>query len=101
MTEYQKDFLGDENTEVYEAYVKKFQELAVVPVSSFVSDLNNLPALEEITSEYTANIYAVMSQYENFSSYQKALVGEESLEKYNQYVDKYKELTGETGEDAE
>ena len=42
-----------------------------------------------------------MSQYENFSSYQKALVNEESLKKYNQYVDKYKELTGETGEDAE
>ena len=101
MTAYQKEFLGDENTALYEAYVDKFQELAVVPVSNFISDLNNLPALEEITKEYTTNIYAVMTQYENFNSYQKALVGEESLEKYNQYVEKYNELIGETGEEAE
>ena len=101
MTAYQKDFLGDENTALYEAYVDKFQELAVVPVSSFISDLNKLPALDEITEDHTGTIYAVMTQYENFNSYQKALVGEESLGKYNQYVEKYNELTGETSEDAE
>ena len=101
MTDYQQEFLGKENTALYKAYLDKFQELAVVPVSNFISDLNKLPAIEEITKEYTTNIYAVMSQYENFSSYQKALVNEESLKKYNQYVDKYNELTGKTGEDAE
>ena len=103
MSDYQQEFLGEENTKIYKAYLEKFQELAVVPVSNFITDLNKLPAVEEITKEYTTNIYAVMSQYENFSSYQKALVNEESLEKYNQYVDKYKELTTENseGESAE
>ncbi|MBR4983690.1 MAG: flagellar hook capping protein, partial [Lachnospiraceae bacterium] len=35
MTDYQQDFLGEENTEIYKAYVEKFQELAVTPVSNF------------------------------------------------------------------
>ena len=101
MTKYQQDFLGEENTALYKAYLEKFQELAVVPVSNFISDLNKLPAMEEITEDHTGTIYAVMSQYENFNSYQKALVNEESLNKYNQYVDKYNKLTGKTDEDAE
>ena len=98
MTAYQQDFLGKENTAIYEAYVDKFQELAVIPVRGFITDLNNLPALEETTSEYTGAIYAVMSQYENFSSYQKSLVNEESMNKYNSYVEKYQELTTEETE---
>ena len=98
MTAYQQNFLGDENTAVYEAYVEKFQELAIVPVRGFITDLNNLPKLEEVTSEYTGAIYAVMSTYEGFSSYQKGLVNEESLEAYKAYVAKYQELTGEEAE---
>ena len=101
MSDYQQDFLGEENTALYKAYLEKFQELAVVPVSTFITDLNKLPAMEEITEDHTGTIYAVMSQYENFSSYQKALVNEETMKKYNQYVDKYNELTGGADEDAE
>ena len=100
MSSYQKDFLGEENTKIYEEYVKKFQELAVAPVSSFISDLNNLPALEEITKEHTGTIYAVMSKYNNFSTYQKGLINAESLAKYQTYADKYVELTGEVKEDS-
>ncbi|MBR4981458.1 MAG: hypothetical protein IKY94_02735, partial [Lachnospiraceae bacterium] len=95
MTDYQQDFLGEENTEIYKAYVEKFQELAVTPVSNFITDLNNLPALEEITSDHTGAIYAVMSKYENFSAYQKGLINKSSLESYNAYVEKYSELTAE------
>ena len=93
MTAYQQDFLGKENTAIYEAYVEKFQELAITPVRGFITDLNELPALDEITSEHTGAIYAVMSQYESFSSYQKGLVNEESLGTYKSYVEKYQELT--------
>lgn len=95
MSSYQQDFLGDENTKIYEEYVAKFQELAVVPISNFITDLNKLPSVDEITKDYTGAIYALMSTYENFSSYQKGLVNTESLEKYNAYVEKYKELTEE------
>lgn len=94
MTSYQKEFLGEENTAVYEEYVAKFQELAVTPISNFITDMENLPSVEEITEDYTGAIYALMNTYENFSSYQKSLVGEETLATYNAYVEKYNELTG-------
>ena len=98
MTSYQKEFLGKENTAVYEEYVKKFQEMAVAPIQDFITDLNKLPALDEITSDYTGTIYAVMSKYEKFSSYQKSLINKESMETYNAYADKYKELTTKEAE---
>ena len=98
MTGYQQDFLGDENTKIYKEYVGKFQELAVLPVSNFITDLNNLPAVEEVTSDHTGTIFAVMSKYEEFSTYQRGLINEESLKKYNTYVEKYKELTAEKNE---
>lgn len=100
MTSYQKDFLGKENTAVYEAYVEKFQELAVAPIQDFMQELSNLPALDEITADHTGTIYAVMSKYENFSSYQKGLINEETMETYNAYADKYKELTADKTEET-
>lgn len=100
MTDYQQDFLGEENTEIYNGYVEKFQELAVTPVSNFIADLNSLPALEDITADYTGAIYAVMSKYNGFSAYQKSLINEESLKTYNAYAEKYAELTGEVKEDS-
>lgn len=93
MTSYQKGFLDSDTTKLYSSYVEKFQELAVTPVSDFISDLNKLPAVDEITGDYTGAVYAVMSKYESFSSYQKSLINEESLEKYQKYVQKYEELT--------
>ena len=98
MTSYQKEFLGKENTAIYEEYVAKFQELAVVPISNFITDLNNLPKLEEITADHTGAIYAVMSKYDGFNSYQRGLINKESLEKYNAYTEKYKELTSKKEE---
>ena len=100
MTSYQKDFLGKENTAVYEAYVEKFQELAVAPIQDFMKELENLPALDEITADHTGTIYAVMSKYESFSSYQKGLISEETMETYNAYADKYKELTADETEET-
>lgn len=100
MTSYQQEFLGEENTAIYKEYIEKFQELAIVPVSSFITDLNNLPALEEITADYTGTLYAVISKYENFSAYQKGLINKDSLEVYEAYVDKYEELTAEKSEET-
>lgn len=100
MTDYQQEFLGEENTAIYEAYVEKFQELAVAPVSGFISDLNNLPAVEDVTSDHTGAIYALMSKYNNFSAYQKGLIQDESMEIYEAYVDKYTELTQEVSTDS-
>ena len=98
MSSYQKDFLGEENTAIYEAYLSKFQELAVIPISSFINDVNNLPKLEEITADHTGAIYAVMSKYEGFNAYQRGLINQESLEQYKQYVSKYEELTAKKEE---
>ena len=98
MTDYQQDFLGEENTKIYKAYVEKFQELAVNPVSNFITELNNLPALEDITEDYMGAIYAVRSKYDNLSSYQRSLINQTSLEKYNAYVIKYEELAEQKAE---
>ena len=64
MTEYQQDFLGDENKALYEEYVKKFQELAVTPVSSFVTEVGKLPAVEEINSEHIGAIHALIKTFD-------------------------------------
>ena len=100
MTDYQRDFLGEENAALYEAYVTKFQEMVVVPVSNFINSLNNLPALEEITEDYTGTIFSVISQYEGFTAYQKGLINTTSLATYTTYVEKYIELTEGTDKEV-
>ena len=95
MTSYQQKFLGDENNALYKEYVAKFQDLAITPVSSFITDMNKLPSVDEITEDYTGAVYALMKTYNNFSSYQKGLINSESLATYEKYVAKYKELTAE------
>ena len=68
---------------------------------AFVTEMNKLPALDDITSDYTGAIYALISKYENFSSYQKGLINEESLKTYQAYADKYQELTADKEEGTE
>ena len=93
MTSYEKDFLGDENTSLYKEYVAKYRELAIEPVSNFITDLNKLPKPEEATMDNVGAMHAVIKTYDNFSDYQKKLVNEESLSVYNAMVEKYNELT--------
>ena len=95
MTSYQKEFLGKENTTVYEEYVKKFQELAVTPVSSFITEVGKLPAVEEINSEHIGAIHALIKTFDGLNSYQKALINPDSLDTYNKLVAKYDELMAE------
>ena len=95
MTEYQQDFLGDENKALYEEYVKKFQELAVTPVSSFITEVGKLPAVEEINSEHIGAIHALIKTFDGLNSYQKALINPDSLDTYNKLVAKYDELMAE------
>ena len=95
MTEYQQDFLGDENTALYEEYVKKFQELAVTPVSNFITEVGKLPAVEEINSEHIGAIHALIKTFDGLNSYQKALINPDSLDTYNKLVAKYDELMAE------
>lgn len=113
MTDYQKEFLGDETTELYNKYVAKFQEMAVVPVSSFINEVAKFPAAEELTSEDIGSLHALIKQYDSLGSYQKQLINDQSLETYNKLVEKYDALmeaskaenedttTGETGEGSD
>ena len=100
MTSYQKDFLGDENTAYYEAYVQKFQELAVTPISSFINEVNKLPAVDEITTENIGAIHALKTTYDGFTYYQRALVNEETTKTYNKLIEKYNELMAEVDEEV-
>ena len=101
MTEYQQDFLGDENTALYEEYVKKFQELAVTTVSSFITEVGKLPAVEEINSEHIGAIHALIKTFDGLNSYQKALINPDSLDTYNKLVAKYDELMAEVKAEEE
>ena len=101
MTEYQQDFLGDENKALYEEYVKKFQELAVTPVSSFITEVGKLPAVEEINSEHIGAIHALIKTFDGLNSYQKALINPDSLDTYNKLVAKYDELMAEVKAEEE
>lgn len=93
MTSYEKEFLGDDNTALYKKYAEKYRELAITPVSNFITDLNKLPKPEEATMDHVGAMHAVIKAYDNFSDYQKKLINEESLTAYNAMVEKYKELT--------
>ena len=101
MTEYQQDFLGEENTALYEEYVKKFQELAVTPVSNFITEVSKLPAVEEINSEHIGAIHALIKTFDGLNSYQKALINPDSMDTYNKLVAKYDELMAETKDQEE
>ncbi len=93
MTSYEKGFLGDDNTALYKKYAEKYRELAIEPVSNFITDLNKLPKPEEATMDNVGAMHAVIKAYDNFSDYQKGLINEESLAAYNAMLEKYKELT--------
>ena len=95
MTSYEKSFLGDENKELYAQYKSKYQELAITPVQNFIKDLENLPELEEITSEQIGAMHALIKTYDNFSSYQKGLLDKETTSSYEAIVEKYNELMAE------
>ena len=100
MTEYQKNFLGDENTALYKEYMNKFQELAVTPISNFINEVNKLPKAEEITSEHIGAIHALKSTYDGFSAYQKKLIYEEDLATYNNLIARYEELMAEAEDET-
>ena len=93
MTSYEKEFLGDDNTALYKKYAEKYRELAITPVSNFITDLNKLPKPEEATMDNVGAMHAVIKTYDNFSDYQKGLINEESLAAYNAMLEKYNELT--------
>ena len=102
MTKYQQDFLGDENKALYEAYVQKFQELAVTPISNFINEVNKIPTVDEVTSEHIGAIHALKKTYDGFTYYQRALVNEETTATYNKLIEKYNELMAEVeGDEVE
>lgn len=93
MTEYQKGFLSEDNTKLYGEYVGKYQDMVVKPVRAFISDLNELSKVEELTTEQLEDVKKVMDTYENLTSYQKSLVNDDSMAIYEALEKKYKELS--------
>ena len=100
MSSYQQEFLGDENNALYKEYMSKFQELAVAPISNFIKDVEKLPAVEEVNSEHIGAIHALKKTYDGFTSYQKALISNESVKTYEALVEKYEVLIVETKEET-
>lgn len=67
---------------------------------SFVTQLSKLPKVEHITKYDQAalqDIGQLISVYENMTTYQKSFLSESSLNAFQAYLEKYKELTGDEG----
>ena len=92
MTSYEKEFLGNENTSLYKQYANKYKELAVDPVSGFITDLGKLPPMEEATADNIGAMHALIKTYNNFSEYLKSIIHPDSMNVYNAMVEKYNEL---------
>ena len=63
---------------------------------SFVTQLSKLPKVEQITKYDQAalqDIGQLISVYENMTTYQKSFLSESSLDAFQAYLEKYKELT--------
>lgn len=95
MTSYQQEFLGKENTALYEKYVERFEELAVVPVRDFINNVADFPSADEITSEDMEALEKLMAQYDSLGSYKQQLINDDSLAAYNTLVEKYNALKAE------
>lgn len=93
MTDYEKEFFTKEQTALYNKYYEQYEKQAIEPVRSFISTLNELPTLEEVTMEDVSKLQDVIKKYDNFSSYQKTLLSSEINAAYSAYFEKYKELT--------
>lgn len=95
MSEYERGFLDKETIELYNKYVDRHQTLIVEPITRFMEKLNELPAADELTADNLKDMEIVVGTYEDFTAYQQALVGTETLAVYEAVKAKYDELKTE------
>ena len=93
MTEYQRNFLGDETKALYTKYAQKHQTLAVEPVKEFIQDMKKFADSDEIviTEENEVAAEGLVERYNRLSSYQQSLFASDSEELYNTIAKKYEE----------
>ena len=93
MTEYQRNFLGDETKALYTKYAQKHQALAVEPVKEFIQDMKEFADSDEIviTEENAVAAEGLVERYNRLSSYQQSLFASDSEELYNTIAKKYEE----------
>lgn len=92
MSDYERSFLSEETLELYEQYLAKYQELIVTPVSTFIKNVEGVD-VNNLTKDDLSTLRSIVGTYEDFTAYQKSLIGSETLELYNQVKAKYDELT--------
>lgn len=92
MTDYEKGFLSEETMQIYSEYLAKYQELIVKPIGTFITNLEALK-VEELTEGDLSSIESLMGTYEDFTAYQKSLVGKDTMKLYEEMKVKYEELT--------
>lgn len=93
MTDYEKEFFTNEQTALYEQYYAQYEKQAIQPVRDFISALNELPELNEITMDNAVQLQNIIKKYDNFSTYQKSLLSSEINAVYSSYLEKYKDIT--------
>ncbi|MBQ8591447.1 MAG: hypothetical protein IJ485_01680 [Lachnospiraceae bacterium] len=82
--------VDDLDTVVDKAYLNAFDK-----VTQWVSKLEELPDVDEMTADEAQKVAELQAEFEAMSSYEQAFVGSDVQTIYEQYVDKMEELLGE------
>lgn len=82
--------VDDLDTVVDKAYINAFDK-----VTQWVSRLEELPEIDEMTADEAQAVAELQAEFNAMSSYEQAFVGRDVQEVYEQYVAKMEELLGE------
>ena len=68
--------------------------------TSFSTELNKLPKVDDLAKTDLENVKKVLDVYENMTTYQKTFISNADLAAYEKYAAKYKEMTKEEEPDS-
>lgn len=102
MTDYQKQFVSQENLAALKEYQTKLEEeknrvksVTEGIASKLKEKFDELPAVEDITLDNEAAIKEITDIYDGMTKYQKSIIGEDITKTVEAYREKIKELKGE------
>ncbi len=96
MTTYQKSFIASDLYKKFEEYETKMGELLKTDAANYTAAINELPALESLTTASEQKLKDLRTEYDKMPQALKDAIGEEPLKKLESYEAKMAELLGST-----
>lgn len=94
MTTYQKSFIASDLYKKFEEYETKMGELLKTDAANYTAAINELPALESLTTASEQKLKDLRTEYDKMPQALKDAIGEEPLKKLESYEAKMAELVG-------